>query len=70
MAKSRPESIDVTYPGADLTAEEVAFGRHMHRMKLKERKPYPHFTDVLRWAKMLGYTRQTPGLDGTGGPAA
>jgi hypothetical protein len=52
---AREEAHRSEFPGSDLSEEEWRFGKFMHMMKIKEKKPWPHYTDILRWAKMLGY---------------
>lgn len=46
---------DEVCQGADLTPEEIEFGRAMERWMRNHDCPYPDWRDVLAVAKSLGY---------------
>jgi hypothetical protein len=55
--KRRAEYSGETFPGADLTAEEIAFGREMHRYKREHGRPYPTAPEILAVAIAMGYRK-------------
>lgn len=48
---------DEVCQGANLTPEEVAFGRAMETYMRLNGRPFPKFDEVLAVAKALGYRR-------------
>lgn len=44
--------------GAELTADEIEFANAMERYKRTNNRPWPHFAEVLRVLKTLGYRKQ------------
>lgn len=55
-----PSAYDETYPGSELTPEQVEFGKKMHRLKCELGRT-PTTVEVLRRAKRIGYTKPPPG---------
>ena len=48
---------DGTFPGAELTKEEVEFCMAMDRYKRAHRRPWPTCSEVLHVLKSLGYRK-------------
>jgi len=58
---------DPTYPGCELTPDEVEFGRAVERYKRAKRRPFPTFSEILQVLRSLGYGKICPMC---GGPMA
>jgi len=52
-----PVSISAVNLGADLTPEQVEFGKAMERFKRERRRPFPTCSEVLEVLKSLGYRK-------------
>lgn len=50
-------SISVLNIGADLSADDVEFGKAMDRYKRERRRPYPTCSEVLAVLRSLGYRK-------------
>lgn len=48
---------DATYPGCELTPDEVEFGLAVHKYKRRTGRLNPTFAEVLAIAKSLGYRK-------------
>ena len=57
MKPPEPYSMADTFPGWELTAAELEFGRAMERYQMKFRRRYPAWSEVLFVAYCLGYRR-------------
>lgn len=44
--------------GAELTPDEIEFGRAMDRYKREHNRPHPTAVEVLQVAKSLGYRKE------------
>lgn len=51
------DSIWELYPGSELTAEQVEFGRAMDQYMRAHDRPFPTWLEVLNVAKELGYRK-------------
>jgi hypothetical protein len=49
---------DALFPGAELTADELEFGRAMDAYKRDYRRPSPAWSEVLAVLKSLGYAKR------------
>jgi hypothetical protein len=45
------------FPGSELTAEQVEFGKAIERYKRDHLRPYPEWWEVLMVFKSLGYRK-------------
>jgi hypothetical protein len=57
VQKRRAEYSGETFPGADLTIEEIAFGREMDRFKREHGRPYPTAAEILAVEIAMGYRK-------------
>lgn len=48
----------ITSETRDYTPEEVAFMKEMEACKRKNRRPFPTWHEVLKWAKEFGYKKE------------
>ena len=46
-----------TFPGCDITGDDLEFGKAMDRFKRENRKPFPTCSEVLAVVKSLGYRK-------------
>lgn len=47
-----------SYPGSELTDDEVEFGRAMHAYQRRHNVRYPAWSDILFVLRSLGYRKQ------------
>lgn len=59
------QDFEGTFPGSEITGDELEFIKACERYMRENRRPFPKFTEILAVAKSLGY-RKMPCLVPTG----